>query len=126
MEKELKGLRIVKSLDSRLSWWNLNKTDSWVLGFTWKSGIDEEVSVRSPHDIFNSINSDGLFDSVRSLNQLHGRQLIDTDSCFDFGGTIFFGDILLEFLCKIVAIVWPHVDMTIFTLLLVEVSDLLN
>lgn len=126
MEKELKGLRIVKGLDCGLSWWHLNEADSWMLGFTWESSIDKEVSVWSPHDIFNSINSDGFFDSVWSLNQLHWRELINTDSSLDLGGSIILGDVLLEFLCKIVAIMWPHVDMAIFTLLLIEVSDLLN
>ena len=126
MEIELKGLRVVKGLDSCLSGWNLDKTDPWVLGLTWKSGIDEEVSVWSPHDIFNSVNSDRFFNSIRSLNQLHSRQLIHTDTSFNLGGAILLCDVLLELLCKIVAIVGPHVDMTVFALFLIEVSDLLN
>jgi hypothetical protein len=97
-----------------------------MLSFTWESGIDEEVSVRSPHDVFDSINCDRFLNSIRSLNQFHGRQLIDTNTSFNLGGAIFLGDILLEFLCKIVAIMRPHISMAIFALLLIEVSDLLN
>jgi len=126
VEEKLERLRVVKGLNSGLAGWDLDKTDSWVLGFTWESGIDEEVSVRSPHDIFNTINSNGLLDSIRGLNKLHSWQLIDTDSCFNLVGAIFLGNILLEFLCEIVAIVRPHVDMTVFALLLIKVSDLLN
>ena len=76
-----------------------------MLGFTWEGGINEEISVGSPHDIFNPVNSDGLFDSVRCLNQLHGWKLIDTDSSLYLGSAILFGDILLEFLREIVSIV---------------------
>jgi hypothetical protein len=97
-----------------------------MLSFTWESGIDEEVSVRSPHDVFDSINCDRFLYSIRSLNQFHGRQLIDTDTSFNLGAAIFLGDILLEFLRKIVAIMRPHISMAIFALLLIEVSDLLN
>ena len=76
-----------------------------MLGFTWEGGINEEVSVGSPHYIFDTINSDGLFDSVSCLDQLHGWKLIDTDSSLYLGSAILFGDILLEFLCEIVSIV---------------------
>ena len=126
VEEKLERLGVVKGLNSGLAGWDLDKADSWVLGFTWKSGINEEVSVRSPHDILNTINSNRLLDSIRSLNKLHCWQLIDTDTSFNFVGAIFLGDILLEFLGKIVSIGRPNIDMAVFSLLLIKVSDLLN
>ena len=68
VEEKLERLGVVKGLNSGLAGWDLDKTDSWVLGFTWKSSVNEEVSVWSPHDIFNTINSNGLLDSIRSLD----------------------------------------------------------
>lgn len=57
MEVKFQGLGISKSLNSCLSRWNFNKTNSRVLFFR-EGGVHNKVSLRGPCPIFNALNSD--------------------------------------------------------------------
>lgn len=119
-----------ESFDCSLSRGYLNEANSWVLVFR-ESCVNNEISLRRPFPIFNSIDWNRFLLAFRVSNQFHGRKLINRETLLllhDFFRAIFFGldDVLYELFSQVFAIKRPLISMKIFTLLLIKVSYLLN
>lgn len=84
VEIEFECDSVVESSDCCLSGRNLNETNSWMLVVSWECGINEAISARRPHQIFDSIDCNRLFNSIRRGDKLHGRKLVNTDTSLYF------------------------------------------
>lgn len=64
VELHLETDRVVESLNGSLAGGNFDEANTRVLIFTRDGGIHEHVSIGSPHQTFNSVNSDRFLHSI--------------------------------------------------------------